>query len=410
MSSFRYKAINEAGKLTMGVIDAQNMDHANDLLAARGMTPVAINEDTGAASTGAMSRLAQKFNSVHPEELILFTKQLSTMLKAGIPLLRTMDILESQSENPRLREICRTIGADIRAGSNLSRALQKYPDVFPPLYSSMVMAGESSGALPQILQRLIYIITHEYKVKTDVRSVLQYPIIVLVALLAAFVLLITFVIPRFAVIYRRVEIELPMPTQVCIFLSKVFNEQWPWLVGGVVALVAGAILFVHTRRGRFAWDRAKMHSPLVGPLLLKAALSRFASIFSILQSSGVGILDSIKILSGTIGNTAIGKELEGLQEQLEQGHGVARPMMTAKYFTPMLVNMVAVGEEAGNLDEMLHEVSLHYDAEVEYATRRLTTAMGPILIVALSALVGFFALAVYMPMWDLAKLATKGAM
>ena len=144
----------------------------------------------------------------------------------------------------------------------------------------------------------------------------------------------------------------------------------------------------------------------MGPLLLKSALSRFSSIFSILQASGVGILDSIKILSGTIGNAAISRELEGLQQQLEQGRGVARPLMAARFFTPMLVNMVAVGEEAGNLDEMLREVSLHYDSEVEYATRRLTTAMGPVLIVAMAALVGFFALAVYMPMWDLAKLAT----
>ena len=164
---------------------------------------------------------------------------------------------------------------------------------------------------------------------------------------------------------------------------------------------------LRTPAGRLAWDRLKLHIPLVGPVLLKAALSRFASIFSILQASGVGILDSLQILSGTIGNTAISRELEGVQVNLEQGHGVARPLMAAKYFTPMLINMVAVGEEAGNLDEMLKEVSLHYDSEVEYATRRLTTAMGPVLIVAMAVLVGFFALAVYMPMWDLAKLATR---
>lgn len=408
MTAYRYKAVNQTGKIESGVVDAQSQDQANDQLAARGLSPMEMHEMAAGAKGGSrFTALSRKFNSVHPEELILFTKQMSTMLKAGIPMLRVMDILESQSENPRLKEICRDVGMDIRAGSNLSRALRKHPDVFSMLYFSMVLAGETSGALPQILQRLIYIITHEYKVKTEVRSVLQYPIIVLVTLVAAFVLLITFVIPRFAGVYARIDVELPAPTVMCLTLSRVFNEQWPWLVAGFSVFFVLMILALHTTKGRFTWDRAKLHIPLVGPLLLKAALSRFASIFSILQSSGVGILDSIKILSGTIGNTAIGRELEGLQEKLEQGHGIARPMMTAKYFTPMLVNMVAVGEESGNLDEMLREVSIHYDAEVEYATRRLTTAIGPILIVALSAMVGFFALAVYMPMWDLAKLATR---
>lgn len=407
MTTFRYKAIDERGRMTGGIIDANSQDQANEQLSARGLSPLDMQEEVTARRASRWDVLSRRMNTVHPEELILFTKQMSTMLKAGIPVLRVMEILESQSENPRLKSICRGIGADIRAGSNLSRALRKHPDVFPGLYASMVLAGETSGSLPQILQRLIYIISHEYKVKSDVRSVLQYPVIVLVSLVAAFVFLIMFVIPKFTVIYRRVDIELPLPTRICILLSNMFNHHWPWLLAGLVVIALAVVIGLRTKAGRYGWDRAKLHIPLVGPLLLKAALSRFASIFSILQASGVGILDSIKILAGTIGNTAIGRELEGLQERLEQGHGVARPMMAARYFTPMLVNMVAVGEEAGNLDDMLREVSVHYDAEVEYATRRLTTSMGPILIVALSALVGFFALAVYLPMWDLAKLATR---
>jgi type II secretory pathway component PulF len=409
MTSYHYIAVNEKGKTSSGVMEAQSLDQANEMLNALGLCPVSMRDETSPAQRRVWGRILRNFRSVHPEELILFTKQLSTMLRAGIPVLRVVDILENQTENPRLKHICHEIAADIRAGSNLYRALRKHSDVFSPLYCSMVLAGETSGALPQILQRLIYVITHEYKVKSDVRAVLQYPLIVLVCLVAAFVMLITFVIPRFAVIYNRAAIELPMPTRVCMILSRWFNEDWPVLLMGAAALAFISLLTVHTRAGRLAWDRMKLHIPLIGPLLVKAALSRFASIFSILQSSGVGILDSIKILSGTIGNTAIGRELEGVQVDLEQGHGVARPLMAAKYFTPMFINMVAIGEEAGNLDEMLREVSLHYDSEVEYATRRLTTAMGPILIVALAAMVGFFALAVYMPMWDLAKIATRGS-
>ncbi len=407
MSSYRYEAVNEAGKPVAGLIDAESPDHANDLLGARGLTLLALRDEAAAAPGRRREWLARLLSSVHPEELILFTKQLSTMLHAGIPILRVVDILENQSENPRLKDICRQIGLDIRGGANLSRSLQRHPDVFPPLYCSMVLAGETSGALPQILERIIYIISHEYKVRTEVRSVLQYPLIVLVSLVTAFVALITFVIPQFAGVYRKVKVELPFPTRACLLLSRLFNEHWAVLLLGLGTLVLGFLLLVRTPWGRHGWDRLKLRIPLVGPLLLKAALSRFASIFSILQSSGVGILDSLKILSGTIGNAAISRELEGLQKHLEQGQGVARPLMAAKYFTPMLINMVAVGEEAGNLDEMLREVSLHYDSEVEYATRRLTTAMGPVLIVAMAVLVGFFALAVYMPMWDLAKLATR---
>ena len=407
MSTYRYEAVNDGGKTVAGLIEAESMDHANDLLGARGLSPLSMRDETAAARSPLWDKIALLLNTVHPEELILYTKQLSTMLKAGIPILRVVDILENQSDNLRLKDISRQIGLDIRSGTTLSRSLRRHPDVFSELYCSMVQAGEASGALPQILQRLIYIITHEYQVKTEIRSVLQYPLIVLVSLITAFVGLITFVIPQFAKVYAKVKVELPFPTRVCLVLSKLFNEQWPVLL---LVLLAGALavfLILRTAWGRYAWDCLKLHVPLIGPLLLKSALSRFASIFSILQASGVGILDALKILSGTIGNAAISRELEGVQVHLEQGHGVARPLMAAKYFTPMLINMVAVGEEAGNLDEMLREVSLHYDSEVEYATRRLTTAMGPVLIVAMAFLVGFFALAVYMPMWDLAKLATR---
>ena len=406
-SHYRFEAVDEMGRTVGGVIEAESPDQANDLLGARGLTPTALRDEAARASSSRREKFSRLFSTVHPEELILFTKQLSTMLRAGIPILRVTDILETQSENPRLKDICRQIGLDIRGGSTLSRSLQRNPDIFSPLYCSMVLAGETSGALPRILERLIYIITHEYQVKTEVRSVLQYPLIVFISLITAFVGLITFVIPQFAKVYKKVEVDLPFPTQVCLVLSRLFNEHWAILLLALGTLAIGFLLTIRTRPGRYGWDRLKLQIPLVGPLLLKSALSRFASIFSILQSSGVGILDSIQILSGTIGNAAISRELEGLQKHLEQGHGVARPLLAAKFFTPMLINMVAVGEEAGNLDEMLREVSVHYDSEVEYATRRLTTAMGPVLIVAMAVLVGFFALAVYMPMWDLAKLATR---
>jgi len=200
---------------------------------------------------------------------------------------------------------------------------------------------------------------------------------------------------------------LPAPTRFCLALSNLFREQWGWVAAGLLAATVLIGLLVRTPGGRYLRDLWYLKIPLIGPLMNKAALSRFASVFSILQAAGVGILDSLHILCDTIGNRAIGRELLRVQTQLESGQGIARPLMSARFFTPMVVNMVAIGEEAGNLEEMLREISLHYDAEVEYATRRLTTALGPALIGLLSLMVGFFALAVYLPMWDMARIVTS---
>ncbi len=408
-SHYAYTAVDRSGRTVNGMLEAETPDHANDLLAARGLTVTHLSAEGLAGKSGGFDAWLNRMRWVTSEELILFTKQLATMLRAGIPVLRVFDILQNQSESPRLKEVCGEIAIDIRSGATLHGALRRHADIFPPLYCSMVLAGETSGALPQVLQRLIYVISHEHKVKSDVRAALQYPVLVFISLVAAFFTLITLVIPRFAAIYEKVKLDLPLPTRMCITLSNFLQAHWPAVLAGVFLLVLLLYAAVQTPAGRYARDRLVLRIPLIGPLVVKASLSRFASIFSILQASGIGILDSLHILADTIGNRAIGRELERVQSRLEEGHGIAQPFMAARYFTPMFVNMVAIGEESGNLDEMLREISNHYDAEVEYATRRLTTALGPVLIVTLAAMVGFFALAVYLPMWDLARIATKGA-
>jgi type IV pilus assembly protein PilC len=287
----------------------------------------------------------------------------------------------------------------------LSSSFRRFPEVFSPLYTSMVYAGESSGSLPAVLDRLVYITEHEYKIRSDIRSALNYPMIVVGCLACAFVVLLHFVIPKFASVFARTKLELPMPTRVCVRLSYLLDHYWLGMlgVGAAIILLLGAVL--RTDRGRYVRDYLLLRIPLIGPVLIKAAISRFASIFAILQETGVAILESMNILSGTIGNEAFAREIHTVQELLEEGHGIARPLNSSRYFTPMLLNMVAIGEEAGTLDEMLREVSKHYDTEVEFAMKRMSEAIGPILIIMLSAVVGFFALAIYMPMWDLTKLA-----
>lgn len=402
MPKFAYQAINENGNPVSGVIDADSRNAASNILNARGYIPRKISEE--GKTTGFFDKLDAALTPIRAWDLILFSKQLGTMLRAGIPILKLFQILESQTENKKLKQIINAIIQDVEGGSSLHDSFKKHPAAFSPLYCSMLHAGETSGSLPEVLDRLTYIIEHEYKVKKDIQSAMAYPIIVVVALFIAFLILLTYVVPKFVGIFTRVGIEIPWPTKVCMVMYTVLFNYWHFMLAGLIIAGVALYLYFKTNQGKLVRDATLINVPLIGPLFIKSAMSRFASIFAILQSSGVAVLEIIKILSGTIGNAAIARVFDNLGDQLREGRGIAEPLRSAAYFTPMVVNMVAIGEESGNLDEMLSEVSKHYDIEVEYATARLSTAIGPILVVGLAAVVGFFALAIYLPMWDLTKM------
>ena len=268
----------------------------------------------------------------------------------------------------------------------------------------MIRAGEQSGSLPQVLERLTYIIEHEHKVRSDIKSALQYPIIVSLFLVVAFFVLLTFVIPKFVSIFDKVGIDLPLPTKIALNLYAFLENFWVLLLFGLVGGILALVLWFRTPTGRLLRDRFLLALPLFGKLFAKAAMSRFASIFSILQASGIPVLDTLKILSGAIGNAAVAYEFDQIGEKLSEGKGIAGPLGEARYFTPMVVNMVAIGEESGNLEEMMQEVAVHYDDEVGYATKRLSDAVGPLLTVGLAVVVGFFAAAIFLPMWDLTQM------
>ena len=329
------------------------------------------------------------------------------MLSAGVAILRLLQVLETQTQSRVLKDTIGKIVVDIRGGATLSEALQKFPRIFSPLYCAMIRAGELSGNLPSVLDRLIYIIEHETKVKNDIKSALRYPLVVVIALSIAFIVLLTFVIPVFANMFKKTGLELPLPTQIAIMLYNFLSNYWYVVLGVLVVIVFALAAYFRTAQGKFVRDSFLLRLPVLGPLFQKAALSRFASIFAILQTSGVPVLQSISILSETIGNEAIARAFEHLRERIEEGAGISAPLKTSRYFTPMVVDMIAIGEESGNLDEMLREITKHYDDEVEYAVKGLSDAIGPVLIVGLAAVVGFFALAIFMPMWDLTKMVRR---
>ncbi len=401
MKKFACQAIDESGVTISSVVEAESAEMANDILLSRGYIPTSVTTEGGVALRDTWLNIKAKITPIKAQELILFTKQFRTMLRAGVSLIKLLQILGHQTENMNLKKIAAAMTQDIEEGLSLYDAFKKHPQTFSNLYCGMVRAGESSGALPEVLDRLIYIIDHENKIRSDIRAAFQYPIIVTSFLVIAFFVLLTFVIPKFVNIFMNAGLDLPVPTQICMLMYKAWSNYWYLLIGGIFVLGVSLRFYLRTESGKFVRDSLVMRLPILGPLFIKAAMSRFASIFSILQSSGVSVLDSMKILSGTIGNEAIAREFAQVIDKLEEGWGIAKPLESAKYFTPIVVNMVAIGEESGNLEETLQEISEHYDVELEYAMKNLTDAIGPLLTVGLAAVVGFFALAIFLPMWDL---------
>jgi type II secretory pathway component PulF len=405
MPKYIYDAIDENGDTSSGTLEVESIEVANAILISRNLIPSKMKEQ----SKPGDNILENIFGTarVSVTELIMFTKQFHSMMVAGIPMLRILSILTDQTENRGLKKAISIIIQDISHGSSLSDAFDKHPKMFPRLYCDMIKAGEISGNVPIVLDRLIYIIEHEAKVRADIKSAFRYPLIVLIALGLAFIILLTFVIPQFASSFSHVGITLPWPTKIAMLLYSFLSNYWYLIVGGTVIAIFIMILYFKTSNGKFVRDSFLLEMPLIGPVYKKAALSRFASIFAILQSSGVPIMQSLTILSATMGNEALTRSFDHIRERIKEGAGISTPLKSAKYFTPMVIDMIAVGEESGNIDEMLRAVAKHYDDEVEYAIKGLSDAIGPILIVGLAAVVGFFALSIFLPMWDLTQIVTK---
>lgn len=402
MPSFHYKAIKNTGDTVEGNVDADNIAQAEDIIASRGLIPSALTPRR-VGTLGGKKKIVL-FGKVKTTDLILFTKQFRTMLHAGIPVVKSIQVLEQQTESLQLQKVLAIIAVDLRQGMSLFASFSKHKHVFSDLYCNMLRTGEYSGNLPAILDRLSYIIQHEYKVRKDISSAMTYPMIVSVMLFGSFLFLLTTVVPKFVMIFRQAKLTLPWPTKLCLTLYELLANDWPLVLIGAGAIFGGLFVFLRTPQGKYVRDALLLRLPLLGPVFQKGAMSRFASIFSILQSSGVPILETIDIISGTIGNAAIAREFDNLRDKIKEGHGLAEPLKSSRYFPPMVINMIVIGEESGNLDIMLKEVSDHYDYEVSHSISRMSELIGPVLMLCMAAVVGFFALAIFLPMWDLTNM------
>lgn len=406
MPHYRYKARDKHGGLHEGTMEAGGREAVADQLAGAGCLPVLIEEQQVRllSRSGVLRRLTR----VRPQDLIIFSRQLSTLVGAGVPFLQALTSLEKQTENRRLRETVSEIRRDVETGAAFSDALAKHPAVFSTMYISMVRAGEAAGILDEILERLAMLAEHDYETRSRIKAAVRYPLIVVITLCLAFVFLVSFVIPRFVTVFERFKTPLPFPTRVLIAINNVFQHYWYAVLPATLLITAGIAWYLRTPSGRWQWDRLKLKIPLFGALFRKAAMSRFARIFSALQRSGISMLLTLDIAAETAGNRVIARAVENMRESVREGRTLAGPMEESGLFPPLVVQMTAVGEEAGGgIDVMLAKVSDYYDRDVEYTLRNLSTVIEPFLLLIVGGMVLFLALGVFLPMWDMITLFRK---
>jgi len=398
MPNFRYKARDKYGKPLTGVITSENRELAFSYIKNSGYIPVTVEQfDNPYMERGFLTR----FSRVNLEELLAFTRQLVTLQTSGLPLLTSLEALKEQSENKLLKNVIARIIIDIKGGLSFSDALAKHPNIFNELYVNMVKAGEASGKLDEILERLAILSEHQMQTQSKIKSATMYPIIVIFTLIGAFIAMIVFVLPKFAELFSSFNVELPLPTRILLGINYIVQNYWYIILAVVGILVFLVNRYVNTSIGRRMWDGLKLRIPIFGPLILKIIISRFARITGALIKSGIPLLQVLEMTSKTAGNVVVAESLNKVRRSVNEGKPMHEPMKEDKLFPPLVVHMVAVGENTGKLDHLLSRVSDYYDGQVDYTLKNLTTAIEPILIFCLGGMVLVMALAIFLPMWNL---------
>jgi type IV pilus assembly protein PilC len=400
MPSFKYKVRDNAGATQSGAIQAKSRNEAIGELRKRNVTVLEVQNSGGGLSG---SRLFQR--SVRPgakkDELVVFTRQLSTMVGAGIPILEALEIQKEQAESPNFQAVLTGVVDSVRGGSDFSKSLEKYPRVFPELYVNMVRAGEASGQLDQILVRLAEYLEASAQLVREVKSAMTYPVISLCLVFGIASFLMIGIVPQFKPVFDSLEIDLPKLTLFVMDVAFFCKDNWYLIFGGIVASIFGILAFKKTKKGSYLFDMALLRMPIFGPLFRKVALSRFSRTFSTLVKSGVPILGAMDIVAATSGNRVISRTVLAARESVRQGDTLSAPLGESKVFPPMVVKMISIGERTGSLDALLEKIAQFYDQQVEAAVKGLTSMIEPLLIAVMGFLVGGIVLAVFLPIFKL---------
>ena len=393
------------GALVAGSMNAPDAEAVGSELDRLGHFPVTIKSTEAEKEEGDKVDPFERFQKITNKELVLFTRQMSTLFNAGIPVLGILVALQEQASSPKFKKVIKQLQVDIEGGLSLSEAMEKHPSVFDELYVSMIAAGEAGGVMDNLLKRLAGLMERQMENDAKVKAAMSYPKMVISAMVIAVSILMWKVVPIFVKMFEKAKIELPLATKILIASNKAFFDYWYVLLGGLVLVIFIFKKYTATEKGRYQWDMFMIKVPIMGPITLRSSMAKFARVFGTLQAGGVSILEILSVTARVVDNVVISSIIRGLRDSVQEGTGLAAPLKQSGLIPPLVIQMIAAGEESGSLDEMLEKVADYYDEEVDHAVKNLSTMIEPILLLFMAALVLFLALAIFMPMWDMTKMA-----
>lgn len=407
MSNFAFKGRNGRGELVEGIVDAASSDAVAAQLMAGGVVPVSIEptSDSVSAATGGNWLQALLAKPITQEDALVLTRQFYTLQKAGVPILRALAGLEASTRHPGLIALLQDVRASLDQGRELAAAFGRHPQVFSSFYVAMTRVGELTGKLTEVFQRLAAHLEFELDIRARIKQALRYPVMVVIAMALALVVINLFVLPKFADVFAHFKTELPLMTRILLGFSGWTVTWWPLVLAGGIAAMLAWRHWVTTTGGRYAWDRFKLRLPIAGDIVLKATLARFARSFALASSSGVPISQAMTVVAQTVDNAYIGARIEQMRDGVERGESISRCATATGVFTPIVLQMIAVGEETGELDTLMTEIAQMYERETDYAIKGLSAAIEPILLAVIGALVLVLALGVFLPLWNLGQAA-----
>ncbi len=397
MGQYTYTARALNGDLKSATIDAPSRDEVIKQLKQQRLTVVKIDEGTAVKK--------KRMGSIKMRDIVIFTRQFSTMINSGLPLVQALDILAQQSENPALKDVTRQVVFDVESGNTVADALRKHPKAFTELYVNMVAAGEAGGILDTILMRLAVFMEKNDALVRKVKGAMIYPAVIMSVAVIAITVLLIFVIPTFQKMFASANIALPLPTRIVIGMSHALKTYWYVILAAIGASVFMLKRYYATQDGKLVIDRMMLRAPVLGDVLRKSAVSRFTRTLGTLISSGVSILDGLEITAKTAGNRVIQDAIMESRASIAGGETIAAPLKKSEVFPPMVISMIAVGEQTGGLDEMLSKIADFYDEEVDAAVGGLLALMEPVMIVFLGVVVGGMVVAMYLPIFDMVNAA-----
>ncbi len=407
MPLFTFKGRTANGNLTEGELEAANSNTLAGQLMEKGITPLTITEKK--QKVDVLAQVYEKLDlyKVSIEELLMFTRQMGALIKAGIPITRAITGILESIENPLLIRSLRDTLEQLESGRSLSIAFARHPKVFSNLYVSMIQVGENTGQLDRAFSQMASYIDHNRVMSHNISSALRYPTIVISAIVIALVIVNLFVIPKFADFFAANSLELPWQTLILLNMSNFFVDYWPYMLG---LIVIGYFMFkryINTSEGRYKWHHFILRLPIIGDILLRAYLARFARSFSMAYGAGVPIVQGMGVISRSVGNDYIAEHVANMREGIERGEALTRTAHQTGMFTPVVMQMFAVGEEAGNLEEMMDYIADFYEEEVDYDIKTLSDKLEPLIYVMVGIMVLVLALGIFVPMWDITQLAGR---